>query len=239
MGIDLVSACIFCAGMLLGTDLTPRDGLVGRDRLLLRDARAPVRAIGPTRATTSPTSRRSSCWSASGNALARAGRPRRRHAGVRVARARRRSAPRTTSRSARPADDARAAIDSRPAPADTRTSRFWAASRWAARDSRRGRRGAPAPHKRHRRGQHRRREPASSREQRILSAERTDVGAGLAPPLDGARGRGGRALDASSTGYNATARSFQECLRRDLRRRGRGALAVRDAGRARPHGGVR
>ena len=29
MGIDLVSACVFCAGMLLGTDLPPRPGLGG------------------------------------------------------------------------------------------------------------------------------------------------------------------------------------------------------------------
>ena len=29
MGIDLVSACVFCAGMLLGTDLSPRPGLGG------------------------------------------------------------------------------------------------------------------------------------------------------------------------------------------------------------------
>jgi hypothetical protein len=30
MGTDLVSACIFCAGWLLGMDLTPRDGLSGQ-----------------------------------------------------------------------------------------------------------------------------------------------------------------------------------------------------------------
>ena len=30
MGTDLVSACIFCAGLLLGMDLTPRDGLSGQ-----------------------------------------------------------------------------------------------------------------------------------------------------------------------------------------------------------------
>ena len=29
MGIDLVSACMFCAGMLLGTELSPRPGLAG------------------------------------------------------------------------------------------------------------------------------------------------------------------------------------------------------------------
>ncbi len=29
MGIDLVSACVFCAGMILGTDLSPRPGLGG------------------------------------------------------------------------------------------------------------------------------------------------------------------------------------------------------------------
>lgn len=29
MGIDLVSACVFCAGMLLGTDMSPRPGLGG------------------------------------------------------------------------------------------------------------------------------------------------------------------------------------------------------------------
>ena len=30
MGTDLVSACIFCAGWLLGMDLAPRDGLSGQ-----------------------------------------------------------------------------------------------------------------------------------------------------------------------------------------------------------------
>ena len=39
MGIDLVSACIFCAGLLLGMDMTPRNGLSGQIGLLLRDAR--------------------------------------------------------------------------------------------------------------------------------------------------------------------------------------------------------
>jgi len=29
MGIDLVSACVFCAGMLLGTEMSPRPGLAG------------------------------------------------------------------------------------------------------------------------------------------------------------------------------------------------------------------
>ena len=30
MGTDLVSACIFCAGWLLGMDLAPRNGLGGQ-----------------------------------------------------------------------------------------------------------------------------------------------------------------------------------------------------------------
>ena len=43
MGTDLVSACIFCAGLLLGMDLTPRNGPVRSDGLLLRDDGPPLR----------------------------------------------------------------------------------------------------------------------------------------------------------------------------------------------------
>ena len=54
MGTDLVSACIFCAGWLLGMDLTPRDGLERPDRVLLRDDGAPLRRHAPS-AWTPPT----------------------------------------------------------------------------------------------------------------------------------------------------------------------------------------
>ena len=233
MGIDLVSACVFCAGMLLGMDLPPRDGPRRGDGLLLRDARAALRRRDRSGSTprTSRRSSSSSAWATPGPRRTVSAPGRRASSGGRGSP----SARRTTSRSARRSTELGLPDRRRRAPAATRTSPLL----------------RPAPGRR-------RATPSSSPstgarraptdliniggENQEVTEPRDPLGradrlaARLAPPLGGARGRGGLPVDRSPTGYNATAGSFQNASGTICGGDGGGALEPRRAGRSLLHG---
>ena len=228
MGTDLVSACIFCAGWLLGMDLTPRDGLSGQMGFSYAtmarryDVSPDPRGLLRRHAEVRP--------GRPGQRLAGARRPRRRNAGERVARAR---GLRHLARPAGAQGARRTSTGSSPS-GTGRYENFALLGRLKV-----GERDSVEL------AVDRRAESATDlisvgeREPRArllalalgLAGRR---GRGLAPPLAGARGRGGLPLDEAGR-LQLVARILPERLGQHVRRRRRGALAVQgvDAAAAR------